>query len=99
MMGETTVVAACHSAMNRIAPARRSGSSAVSVLIMAPNQDEDGASRRRAAFVMASALPATAPARSARCSEREAIGVQEIEVGVEGLRLLDELLLLRSQGR
>jgi hypothetical protein len=55
--------------------------------------------RRLAAFVMASALPATAPSRSARRGERKTIGVEEIEAGVERLRFLNELLLLRGQGR
>jgi hypothetical protein len=46
---------------------------------------------------MASALPATAPSRSARRGERKTIGVEEIEAGVEGLRFPNELLLLRGK--
>ncbi len=61
---------------------------------------EDQASLGRGdAMVIGSTRPLTAAAPLARSGKREPVSVEEVVVGVERLRLVDELLLLGRQSR
>src|SRR5580704_1690074 len=99
MIGETKIEASSQTAMNRSAPASRNGSRTASALKTARNGSSENRTSLRRGPAMASMRPLTAAAPLARSGEREPVSVEEVVVGVEGLRLIHEFLLVGRQSR
>src|SRR5580704_8094739 len=99
MIGETKIEASSQTAMNRNAPASRNGSRTASALKTARNGSSENRTSRRRGPPQPRCVRSPRAAPLARSGEREPVSVEEVVVGVEGLRLIDKFLLVGRQSR